>query len=61
MSKSLTQPEAKVRQKKYIPTKPPGFIEDPHERHRLAEELAGSMPELPSAEEFLKWRRSQSR
>jgi hypothetical protein len=42
-------------------TKPEGFIEDPVERRRLVEELAGSMPELPSAEEFLKWRRGQAR
>ena len=38
-------------------TKPEGYIEDPEERRRLARELQGSMPELPTVEEFLRRRR----
>ena len=41
--------------------KPEGYIEDPDERRRIAEELRGSMPDLPTVEEFLKLRRSQIR
>jgi hypothetical protein len=59
MSKSMTTPSPSAT-KKYVPTKPPGFIEDQAERRRVVEELAGSMPELPPAEEFLKWRRKQT-
>ena len=46
-----------VRSKKHVAQKPLGFIEDPEERRRLVEELAGSMPELPPVEEFLRRRR----
>jgi hypothetical protein len=59
MSKSTTE-QGKPPGKKYVPTKPPGFIEDPVERKRIVEELAGSIPELPTVEEFLKWRRRSS-
>jgi hypothetical protein len=37
--------------------KPEGYIEDPEERRRLARELRGSMPDLPTVEEFLRKRR----
>jgi hypothetical protein len=54
--KAIKAPEGDPKLRRGI-YKPEGYIEDPEERRRLAEELRGSMPDLPTVEEFLRRRR----